>query len=100
MLRACLRLGRPALIGRHALLPWYALNPPRLGAVCPSFAVQPHARHQLELLARHVLRREYPSALAVGDADGASELSDALARMAAEAAERFRTLAADWVRVG
>ena len=60
---------------------------------------------QLERLVRHVARREYPNetaadALQGEGGDGGGRLGALVLAMAAAAARRFATLAAEWVRVG
>ena len=52
---------------------------------------------QLEKLARHALRREYPQE---AEADPAAPLQPQLLAMARAASRRFAFLAAEWVRVG
>ncbi|KAL1518748.1 hypothetical protein AB1Y20_003033 [Prymnesium parvum] len=58
---------------------------------------EPHGREELELLARHALRREYAPQR---DGTPGAPLQPQLLRMVAEASRRFAHLAAEWLRVG
>jgi uncharacterized protein YdiU (UPF0061 family) len=63
---------------------------------------EPDGLRQLEQLARHALRREYPEALGPATCTRAAgtPLQVLLLEMARKASARFARLSADWIRVG